>query len=87
VKGSWQAVAVGAIAVLAAACGRSKAHGRLHRGGALEEIPVRGVQRRRGIPAEAFPDEEGFDGRVLGEAFTQFDGNANPSSPTVCGRF
>jgi hypothetical protein len=39
------------------------------------------------IPAEEFPDGEGFDGRVLGEAFTQFDGNANPSSPTTCGRF
>lgn len=39
------------------------------------------------IPAEEFPDGRGFDGRVLGEAFAQFDGNANPSSPTVCGRF
>lgn len=39
------------------------------------------------IPAEEFPDGRGFDGRVLGEAFTQFDGNARPSSPTTCGRF
>lgn len=39
------------------------------------------------IPPWEFPDGEGFDGRVLGEAFMQFEGNANPSSPTTCGRF
>jgi len=43
------------------------------------------------IPAEEFPDfaERGktFDGRVLKEAFTQFDGDASAASPTVCGRF
>ena len=43
------------------------------------------------IPAQEFPDyaerSKGFDGRVLKEAFTQFDVNANAPSPTVCGRF
>ena len=39
------------------------------------------------IPAWEFPDAEGFDGRVLGEAFVQFEGNANPTPPTTCGRF
>lgn len=41
-------------------------------------------------PAQ-FPDfataGRGFDGRVLKEAFTQFDGNADAPSPTVCGRY
>jgi hypothetical protein len=39
----------------------------------------------------AFPDYAergaGFDGRILKEAFTQFDGNASAASPTACGRF
>jgi hypothetical protein len=43
------------------------------------------------LPAAGFPDytERGkaFDGRVLKEAFTQFDADANAPSPTVCGRF
>lgn len=39
------------------------------------------------IPPEEFPDGAGFDGRVLGEAFTQFDGNAAAASPTLCGRY
>jgi ectonucleotide pyrophosphatase/phosphodiesterase family protein 5 len=38
-----------------------------------------------------FPDyptfANGFDGRVLKEAFVQFDGNANAPSPTACGQF
>lgn len=42
-------------------------------------------------PANAFPDypafSNGFDGRILKEAFVQFDANANAPSPTVCGRF
>ncbi|MEQ1438288.1 alkaline phosphatase family protein [Fontimonas sp. SYSU GA230001] len=40
-----------------------------------------------GIRAQDFPDGAGFDGRVLKEAFVQFDGSANPPAPTVCGRF
>lgn len=42
-------------------------------------------------PPQQFPDyperENGFDGRILKEAFTQFDGDASAPSPTVCGRF
>ena len=34
-----------------------------------------------------FPDGQGFDGRVLKEAFVQFDTNPDAASPTVCGRF
>ncbi len=35
-----------------------------------------------------FPDGQGgFDGRILKEAFTQFDANPDAASPTVCGRF
>lgn len=35
-----------------------------------------------------FPDAgQGFDGRILKEAFTQFDGNAEARSPTQCGLF
>ncbi len=34
-----------------------------------------------------FPDGQGFDGRILKEAFTQFDANPNAAAPTVCGRF
>lgn len=38
-----------------------------------------------------FPDypqwSNGFDGRVLKEAFTQFDGNAAAPPPTTCGQF
>jgi hypothetical protein len=40
-----------------------------------------------GIRDADFPDGGGFDGRVLGEAFVQFDGSGNPPSPSVCGRF
>ncbi len=40
-----------------------------------------------GLRDRDFPDGAGFDGRVLGEAFVQFDGTANPPSPSVCGRF
>jgi len=43
------------------------------------------------VPEEAFPDYaergKGFDGRVLTEAFTQFDAGAAAPPPTVCGRF
>ena len=43
------------------------------------------------VAAVQFPDyperDGGFDGRVLKEAFVQFDSNANAPSPTVCGRF
>jgi hypothetical protein len=43
------------------------------------------------IEPAAFPDypehDAGFDGRVLKEAFTQFDGDPGAGSPTVCGRF
>jgi hypothetical protein len=42
-------------------------------------------------PAADFPDYpafmNGFDGRILKEAFIQFDSNPNAPSPTVCGRF
>ncbi len=37
-------------------------------------------------PAD-FPEGSGFDGRILDQAFTQFDGNPNAASPTLCGRF
>ena len=41
-----------------------------------------------GIQPAQFPDgKPGFDGRVLSEAFTQFNGNPNPAEPTICGRF
>jgi len=44
-----------------------------------------------GTPPEDFPDfaqrGTGFDGRVLKEAFTQFDADPDAPSPTVCGRF
>ena len=33
------------------------------------------------------PPHQGFDGRILKEAFTQFDGNAVAPSPTTCGYF
>ena len=36
---------------------------------------------------EGFPDGGGFDGRVLAEAFTQFDASPTAPSPTLCGRF
>jgi hypothetical protein len=39
------------------------------------------------IDADDFPDGAGFDGRVLKEAFVQFDGNFDAPEPTVCGRF
>ena len=43
------------------------------------------------LPAQEFPDYEtqakAFDGRILKEAFTQFDAAADAPSPTVCGRF
>lgn len=40
------------------------------------------------IQPNEFPDGQGgFDGRILKEAFTQFDANPNAASPTVCGRF
>ena len=39
------------------------------------------------IPASAFPDSKGFDGRILGESFTQFNAATNPAAPTRCGRF
>lgn len=43
------------------------------------------------IPAAEFPDfaerGKGFDGRVLKEAFVQFDTNPDAPPPTVCGRF
>lgn len=39
------------------------------------------------IRARDFPDGGGFDGRVLKEAFMQFDSNDNPAAPSVCGRF
>lgn len=34
-----------------------------------------------------FPEGSGFDGRILNEAFVQFDSDANAAAPTVCGRF
>ena len=37
-------------------------------------------------PAD-FPEGSGFDGRILTQAFTQFDAAASAASPTVCGRF
>lgn len=37
-------------------------------------------------PAD-FPEGTGFDGRILNQAFTQFDANPSAASPTVCGRF
>lgn len=40
-----------------------------------------------GIRDQDFPDGQGFDGRVLSEAFTQFDGDDNPPEPSTCGRF
>jgi hypothetical protein len=44
-----------------------------------------------GLRPADFPDAElapqGFDGRVLGEAFAQFDGDAAAPSPTRCGRY
>lgn len=44
-----------------------------------------------GLRNQDFPDfastGRGFDGRILKEAFTQFDGNANAGSPSRCGRF
>jgi hypothetical protein len=43
------------------------------------------------IRPQDFPDypakSQGFDGRVLKEAFTQFDADAGAPAPTVCGRF
>lgn len=43
------------------------------------------------LPAHEFPDyatqAKGFDGRILKEAFTQFDADADAPPPTVCGRF
>ena len=43
------------------------------------------------LPAQEFPDyatqARAFDGRILKEAFTQFDADADAPSPTVCGRF
>lgn len=41
------------------------------------------------VPGEFpdYPEHSGFDGRILKEAFTPFDGDANAASPTVCGRF
>ena len=40
-----------------------------------------------GIRGQDFPDGQGFDGRVLSEAFIQFDGDDNPAEPSICGRF
>lgn len=40
-----------------------------------------------GIQSGDLPDGGGFDGRVLSEAFTQFDGGANAASPSSCGLF
>lgn len=37
------------------------------------------------LSAGDFPDGQGFDGRVLGEAFSQFDGNPDPAPPSNCG--
>lgn len=37
-------------------------------------------------PAD-FPEGSGFDGRILNQAFTQFDASPSAPSPTVCGRF
>lgn len=34
-----------------------------------------------------FPEGSGFDGRVLSEAFMQFETSADAAEPTVCGRF
>lgn len=39
------------------------------------------------IQPDDFPEGSGFDGRVLNQAFVQFDNNANADAPTVCGRF
>lgn len=43
------------------------------------------------IEPEGFPDfparTQGFDGRILKEAFVQFDADANAPSPSDCGRF
>lgn len=39
------------------------------------------------IQPSDFPDGEGFDGRVLTQAFTQFDGGAYAPEPTRCGRY
>lgn len=40
-----------------------------------------------GLRGQDFPDDQDFDGRVLKEAFVQFDSNDNPTEPSVCGRF
>ncbi|MFA5938803.1 MAG: alkaline phosphatase family protein [Sinimarinibacterium sp.] len=40
-----------------------------------------------GVRDQDFPDGQGFDGRVLSEAFTQFDSDGSPTEPSVCGRF
>lgn len=44
-----------------------------------------------GLRNQDFPDFAqtggGFDGRILKEAFTQFDTNASAASPSLCGRF
>ncbi len=40
-----------------------------------------------GLKASDFPDGKTYDGRVLSQAFVQFDGASNPASPTVCGRY
>ena len=37
-------------------------------------------------PAD-FPEGSDFDGRILTQAFSQFDTNTTAASPTVCGRF
>ncbi|WP_158608527.1 alkaline phosphatase family protein [Stagnimonas aquatica] len=34
-----------------------------------------------------FPEGAGFDGRILDQAFSQFDTAPNAAAPTVCGRF
>ena len=43
------------------------------------------------LPAQEFPDyaqrAKAFDGRILKEAFTQFDADPDAPPPTVCGRF
>jgi len=39
------------------------------------------------LEGSEFPDGIGFDGRVLREAFTQFDADPAAASPTACGRF
>lgn len=40
-----------------------------------------------GIQASDFPEGSAFDGRILSEAFVQFDGRSNAAAPTRCGRF